>query len=215
MTLIITEMYNQRNPTRWNDFDRHMPGVPTNAFGFSGSLPEINRWAARYRAAASLEGIQLSDYQSSETIEGYSSLIKATLVWSAFERYLSIIGIAQNQCNDLLEKYNINDIAGNVAHLDENNRFYAYIRSKVTNRTLTKELDNYFQRQSLNVSYLLSAIRHIFGHGHLTPGSNDVNGITTAQICDLLCVFHMSVMDNDFSERVDNFEKMISHEHPE
>lgn len=210
MGLKIGELYKERNPSKWSDFNRHMPNTPTSAFGFSGTLADINRWRARFRAAASYEGIQLADYTTQETITGYSSLIRAILVWSAFERYLSVLGIAQKDCGQLIEKYNNDDIAGNVAHLDENNLLFSYIRSKVTSQSLSNELNNYFQNKSFNVSYLLSAIRHIFGHGHLTPGSNDVNAATTAQICDLLCNFHMSVMDNDFSEKVSEFEKMIS-----
>ena len=96
MGLIASEFYSDRYPDSWREFDRYMPGTPPKAFGFAAELPEINRWAARYRAAASYEETVLVKYQSNDTVSAYSALIKAILVWSAFERFLPIVGLSQS-----------------------------------------------------------------------------------------------------------------------
>jgi hypothetical protein len=186
-----------------------MPVVPTSAFGFVADLAEINRWAARYRAAASYVGVELVGYQSSETVNGYSALVRSVLVWSAFERYLPLVGLDQKACGALLSGYDPETIVHSISAIDENGKLYSYIRSRVTSQTLGGELDKYFKGDRCNVSYLLSAIRHIFGHGHLTPGSNETSSVVTKQICDILCDFHLRVMDEEFSKHVSDFEKMM------
>lgn len=209
----VSAYYEDRGLTRWRDFDRNMPGVPTYVFGFRAELPEINRWAARYRAAASFESANLAQYQSQETVAGYSALIRATLVWSAFERYLPIIGLDQERCGALLESFNATATAERVAGLDADGRLFTYIRSRVTNRRLADQLDAYAKGDPFNVSYLLSAIRHIFGHGHLTPSSNEAESTITIEICNVLSEFHLRVMDEDFSRHVKDFEKMMAKQH--
>lgn len=209
MPLTVREFYSDRYPTSWRDFDRNMPTAPTAAFGFSVDLSEINRWAARYRAAASYEQSVLVQYQSPETVRAYSALIRSTLVWSAFERFLPIVGLSQPTSGPLLEKYQAVDVAKRVRDMDEDARLFKYIVSKVTNPTLRRELDNYFRDSPFNPSYLLSAVRHIFGHGHLTPGSNETNAEVTAGVCNTLCDFHLHIMDAEFTDHVRGFEQML------
>jgi len=206
--MLLSEFLSDRYPDAWREFDRHMPHLPPRAFGFSVELPEINRWAARYRAASSYEGAVLVQYQSKDTVLAYGALIRATLVWSAFERFLPMVGLSQNTSGDLLNKYDAVRIAREVRQHDEDARLFKYIQSKVTSPTLTRELESYFKDSPFNASYLLSAIRHIFGHGHLTPGSNETNASATANICNRLCDFHLHVMNFEFNEHVAEFKRM-------
>lgn len=208
MGLKITGSNDKRLPKRWADFDRHMPGTPLGAFGFKCRLSDVNTWRARYRAAASFKGIQLAGYRDS-TVKGYSALMQATLVWAAFERYLHLLGLSQESCSDLLRRHDPHALARAVAAADADNRFFAYVRSKVTNGKLRHQLDLYSNGDPFNVSYLLSGVRHIFGHGHLTPNANETNPETTIKVCDLLSEFHLQVMDDDFSKRVEEFEEML------
>jgi hypothetical protein len=206
--MLLNESIPARYPDAWREFDRYMPSVPPRAFGFTVELAEINRWAARYRAAASYEDAVLVQYQSKETVLAYSALIRATLVWSAFERFLPMVGLSQNTSGDLLNRYGAVQVADEVRELDEDARLFNYIQSKVTNPTLARELESYFKDSPFNASYLLSAIRHIFGHGHLTPGSNETNASVTANICNRLCDFHLDVMNFEFNEHVAEFKRM-------
>lgn len=204
----IDEMYPDRYPDSWREFDRYMPGVPPRAFGFAAELPEINRWVARYRAAASFERAELVQYQSQDTVEAYSALIRAILVWSAFERFLPIVGLTQSTSAELLDKYDAQELIREIQGIDEDARLFQYIQSKVTNRTLAEELDKYFQNAPFNASYLLSAIRHIFGHGHLTPGANEANAAATSAICNRLSEFHLEIMNAEFADHVEEFKRM-------
>jgi hypothetical protein len=187
-----------------------MPCTPLYVFGFKRPLKEINRWAARYRAAASFESVTLADYQSPQTVKGYSALIRATLVWSAFERYLPIVGLDQESCADLLKDHDPAALSAAVLNDDKDGRLFKYVRQRVTNPKLGRHLDAYLKGDPFNVSYLLSGLRHIFGHGHLTPGSNDAEPLNTVSICNRLSDFHLNVMDADFSKRVEEFEGMMS-----
>ena len=125
-------------------------------------------------------------------------------MWSAFERYLPIIGSKQEKCEALFHSHDPQALVNKVLALDKDNRLFTYIKERVTNQTLARNLDLYGKGTLSNVSYLLSAIRHIFGHGHLTPVSNDADANTTVSLCDLLSDFHMKGMDDDFSKRVTN-----------
>ena len=215
MSFIASKNNPERMPSRWADFNSHMPGLPTRAFGFKAGIGEINRWAARYRAAASFEGASLVGYQSKDTVDGYSALIRAVLVWSAFEKYLAICGLDQKTSTTLISTYTPGSVAAEVAKIDRGGLLFGYIRSQVTNPTLAKELDAFSGSTPFNTTYLLSAIRHIFGHGHLTPSANDASALATRDICNLLCDFHLHVMDADFGNKVDQFEMMMRDEHSE
>ena len=204
----IDEFYADRYPDAWREFDSYMPKIPIQAFGFVGDLGDVNRWAARYRAGASYVRSELVQYQSNDTVIAYGALIRSILVWSAFERFLPIVRLSQNTSADLMRKYNSIDIARKVRAFDEKDRLFSYIKSKVTNATLAKELGSYFSESPFNASYLLSAIRHIFGHGHLTPGSNETDASVTTAICNLLCDFHLSIMNAEFSEHINEFKRM-------
>ena len=70
-----------------------------------------------------------------------------------------------------------------------------------------RPLINARSAEACNVTYLLSAIRHIFGHGHLSPTSNQADSVIS--ICKTLCAFHMGVMNHDFSIYIDDFELMM------
>ncbi len=208
MGLIVSEFYSDRNPDGWRDFDKLVPRLPMKAFGIALSLADVNRWAARYRAAASYEKISMAKYQSQETVAGYGALVRSILVWSAFERFLPLIGLTQKTSRELLQKYHSVDVAKSVREADVNDTFYRFIKSRVDNNVLKRELENYFDENPCNVSYLLSAIRHIFGHGYLTPGSNETDANTTVIICNLLCDFHLDVMNSEFTGRVNETKEM-------
>lgn len=191
-----------RYPSRWHEYSDTYAAIPPSVFGFQEEIGQINRWAARFRAANSFTGITLVDYKTDETIHGYSALVHSTLVWSAFERYLRLIGQKQGTCSELLETYDPDSIANTIRTIDIDTQLYSYIRSKVDGKNIQLELDNYLKGEQCNVSYLLSAIRHIFGHGHLTPSPGEANAVVTTKICKTLNAFHLKVMDDDFWKRV-------------
>jgi hypothetical protein len=58
-----------------------------------------------------------------------------------------------------------------------------------------------------NPTYLASAVRHLFAHGHLTAHAGGSLTEYVDRVCEVLFKFHMSVMDGEFSRIVRTFKK--------
>ncbi len=192
-------MQGDRYPTNWDEYDYVVMHVGAKHFGFASDEGDVNRFAARFRAAASFRGIRLDGYTPA-TEAGYSALCRILFTWSAFESYLKIIGLDQRTVGPLLDGYGAAAAIAAVRAGDIENRFYGFIHARV-NPAHKAELDNYFKNDPCNVGYLASAIRHIFAHGWLTPNANQVAPAAVEAVCNAVCDFLLNVMDQDFGER--------------
>lgn len=188
-------------PDKWDEYCDYVRSCGRDVFGFSGQVADVNRFAARYRVACSFRRIELDKY-SDQTERGYSALFRVVLVWSAFESFLGLVAYHQSEAGDLLEKYGAQGVRQRLRDLDSGGRFYAFIYKRV-NKAHRNELDLYMGDDPCNVSYLASAIRHIFVHRALTPNANRVAPETCIQICEDLSAFLLDVMNREFGERVD------------
>jgi hypothetical protein len=186
-------------PTNWDAYDEVVMHVGTQHFGFAPNYGDVNRFAARFRAAASFRGIRLDGYTPA-TEAGYSALCRVLFTWSAFESFLTITGLDQRTAGPLLNGYGATATIEAVRTADAQNRFYGFIRARV-NPTHQAELDNYFNNDPCNVGYLASAIRHLFAHGWLTPNANQVDPTAVETVCAAVCDFLLNVMDQEFGAR--------------
>jgi len=187
-------------PTNWQHYDSYVIHVGADQFGFQGSNGDVNRFGARFRAAAKFEGVLLGGYAQS-TIAGYSALCRVLFVWSAFESFMSICGLEQRTVGPLLDRHGALAVANDIRASDKGNAFYQFIQERV-NAAHRTELQNYFNQDPCNVAYLASAIRHIFAHGSLTPNANQVEPATVVIVCNKLSDFLLRVMDREFGGRV-------------
>jgi hypothetical protein len=187
-------------PTNWRHFDRDVFFVGAAQFGFVANTGDVNRFAARFRAAACFRGVLLDGY-SADTVDGYSSLCRVLFVWSAFESFMNICGLDQRAVGPILDARGAHAVVGDIRRADPDSLFYRFIYDRV-NATHQRELDNYFNDDPCNVGYLASAIRHIFAHGSLTPNANQVEPAAVLLVCTALCNFLMAVMDREFGDRV-------------
>lgn len=187
-------------PTNWSHYDRNVYYVGAGQFGFVADNGDVNRFAARFRAAACYRGVSLEGY-SAATAAGYSALCRVLFTWSAFESFLHICGLDQRTAGPVLDARGALRIVTEIRGADAGNAFYRFIYDRV-NTTHKRELDNFFNADPFNVGYLASAIRHIFAHGWLTPNANQVDPDTVATVCNTLCDFLISVMDQEFGNRV-------------
>lgn len=64
------------------------------------------------------------------------------------------------------------------------------------------ELRKYLGGKEFNVTYLASAVRHIFAHGYLTPNANRAKPEAVAAICQLLAKNVLRAAGADFKQRV-------------
>ena len=195
-------------PPSWDIFDYYASVASPNYFNLFSSTGDINRFAARYRLAKCFQGMILESITPS-TANGYSALCRVLLVWSAFEYFLKAINVRQADLASLLSSYNTQDWIDGIHQADADDKFYRFIYKHV-NKAHKKELDNYFGNDPCNVTYLASAIRHLFAHGVLTPNANKAEPENVVAICDVLYDALVSVMDKEFSERMLEFKRMVT-----
>ena len=189
-------------PSEWGTFCSHASNTGAEFFGFAKPLPEVNRFAARFRAANAFRGISLEGYSAS-TASGYASLCRVLFVYSAFEAFLDVIGSTQAAIGPDLQAHGAIELLNNLRASDTENRFYLFIQQRV-NPIHQRELQNYFNDDPCNVAYLASAIRHIFAHGWLTPNAGGGEASSAASVCNAVCDFLLSFMDAQFSVRIVN-----------
>jgi hypothetical protein len=189
-----------RYPENWNDYNRDVFYVGADQFGFVPDIGNVNRFGARFRAAASYRGVNLEGY-TAETEAGYSALCRVLFTWSAFENFLHICSLDQRTVGPILDSYSALKVGTEIRRADTGDVFYKFIYDRV-NQAHKRELDNYFNDDPCNVGYLASAIRHIFAHGWLTPNANQVGHDTVTAVCNTLCDFLLHVMDQEFGNRI-------------
>ena len=91
-----------------------------------------------------------------------------------------------------------------IRALDEKDRFLLMLRSRVNAEGAT-ELSKYLGGKKFNVTYLASAVRHIFAHGYLTPNANMARPEAVAAICQLLAINVLRAAGLDFGQRVNEY----------
>ena len=187
--------------TKWKDFDAHARVPGPEFFGFKGDVGNVNRFAARYRAARCFRGIEIEGY-SDGVRAGYAALCRVLFVYSALEAYIKIMGMEPRDLAGPFQNYGATDVLAKLRVADPGDRFYKFIYDRV-NSTHKKELDSYFKDDPCNVTYLASAIRHIFAHGWLTPSAGGGDATQAVQVCDMLSECILGFLDSSFSEVVD------------
>lgn len=192
-------------PTSWKRYCGAVGHVDPNDYGFTAVNADINRWAARYRVARAFRGLLLEGYSDS-TGSGYSGLCQVFFTWSAFERFLPIIDLDQRRSGDLFMSDYSETVRQRVAELDREGRFYGFVDARC-NAMHQEELRKWQNEEPQNFTYLASAIRHIFVHGHLTPHVDGTEPARSAEICNIVSEHILEVMDWEFSQRIESFYK--------
>jgi hypothetical protein len=164
---------------------------------------DLNRFASRYRLARSFQSINLADYNQS-TVNGYVALFRVFLVWSAFEMFLPVVGCTQDASEPLIAPYDPESVAAKIVALDPTKRFYRFIYKRANDKHKA-HVKACFSGASFNLTYLASAIRHIFAHGFLTPSAGEADPDAVCSICSVLCDFLFQVMDTEFERRASEF----------
>lgn len=196
--------------TSWSDYQRALslnPGMGAQSFGYARPSAEVNRFGHRFRLANSFRGLKLDGYKAS-TAAGYDALTRLFLVWTAFELFLpAVVGEDQDDVLPLLAPYKSGSTISKVRAADAAGEFYTYISAHkgIKKQKLKQALLDYKHGTLVNPTYLAVAVRHVFGHGHLTanPGKASAPSVTAA--CDILSEFHLKVMDGEFSRIFKNW----------
>jgi len=197
----------QDYPKEWATYNFHAPRSSPGLLNLTGTVGDVNRFGARFRLAKAFKGLELDGY-TEPTASGYSALCRVFLTWSAFEQFMTAIGVKQSGLAALLAKHDTVRLQGDIRAIDTNDRFYRFICAKVNQRH-QRELVNYLNADPCNITYLASAIRHIFAHGSLTPNANQVDPCVAIAVCDKLSEVMLHIMDTEFSERINAFVREV------
>jgi hypothetical protein len=97
MAAVVTDPTLTHSPPRWAECEAQLAkGATPSAFGFSGTVGDLRRFARRYRFAKALKSVSLDTYHES-TENGYTALLRVFLMWGAFEQYLRLLGITDQE----------------------------------------------------------------------------------------------------------------------
>ncbi|MBI3773506.1 MAG: hypothetical protein HY272_12500 [Gammaproteobacteria bacterium] len=199
------------DPPKWEIFDKHGPYVEGRKFGIFTTVDHVNRFKARYRAAKALAGLELKDF-SAITSPGYLALTRMLYAYSAFELLLCVIGVKQKNSDRLLAKYPIDDWVQELKKADTNDTIYNFVLAHGNlNDKHKHHVSQYLaSRKPFNFTFLASAIRHTFAHGHLTPGAGKATSRQVEAICDVLVRALFQIIDAEFEERMNVLQKAVT-----
>lgn len=188
-------------PTAWSTFcGAQKKGE--QLFSFVTPISKVNRFAARFRVAKSLRGIDLEGI-AEETSLGYAALCRVLLVYSTFETFLKITGGENTDAVRAdLDAHGAMSLLATIRKADKDDRFFRFLQKHV-NKKLETQLKSYLDGKPCNVADLAAAIRHIFAHGWLSPGADKCNPKSVAKICNAVCDFLLDFMDSKFSTHID------------
>lgn len=176
--------------------------------GFAVYAAEVSRFVNRFRLATAFIGIQLGNY-TTNTVIGYNALFRVFLVWSAFERFLPVVGQKQDTIIAMLAPYAPSDSIEFIRRHDERELFYDFVYHRVDKRH-QHHLRAYKNGTLTNITYWASAVRHLFAHGHLSAHPGGCEPTTVKRICDRIAKFHLQVMEEEFYKIVTAYKRRLT-----
>ncbi|QUM88849.1 hypothetical protein HWV03_08575 [Moritella sp. 36] len=167
------------------DIERNNGDFSEYAFHSGVIIGDINRFSARYALAMDFNGINVNG-STAETERGYEALMRCLLAWGVVESYINLypnvrggnhafFTFSSSECNALCNELVL--LGSDVSRL-----YDFIITNKHTDQTHKQQLHAFLNGTSLSPTYLLSGIRHVFGHGVLT---GNVSNINTSVLNDL------------------------------
>ncbi|WP_412062129.1 hypothetical protein [Rubrivirga sp. IMCC45206] len=175
--------------------------------GFRCDRGDLNRFEARVRLAHSFEGVRLRGYKE-ETEQGYGSLIRAALAYSAVESLRGALGYkADHEFGPDLGGHDSAEVVRRFREADIEDRFGHFVRDRVNDR-LKRRLEALYADgpgPDASMVHLGAGLRHIFVHGHLTPSARKVPPRRAAQACDVVTHALLGFVDDAFASRVESY----------
>jgi hypothetical protein len=195
-------------PPKWELFDRYTPLLPMRAFGFVGAPADVNRFAARYRAAKCFKRIEFSDL-SADTADGYSAMCHCLLTYSAFEFLLRAMGLELKATASLLTDNERDKLLANLRRCVGQVELFTALRKHVEAR-FQRQIDAHVAGHACNPFYLAAAIRHTFAHGILAATPVGVPPRSAATVSRFFSRVLFRVMDREFERRMRELEQMMT-----
>ncbi|WP_394390180.1 hypothetical protein [Shewanella woodyi] len=194
----------------WDKFCKleKLYGVNSFSFPSSTSHGEVYRFGARFSLASDLAKVSING-RTQNTSDGYAQLMRTVMAWGVVESFFDLKGISINhetqRNSHMVPNYDVTQLALLKSKLGNSQCIKFFRELKVhTNPTHTTKLDEYLNNPngSYDVSYLFSAIRHVFAHGILTPHTGKVTPKVTVKICKSLVEFFLGIVNAEFGQIV-------------
>jgi hypothetical protein len=179
-------------------------GLTVDAFPFPGGLARVRRFAARYRFAKEFQFARFETFSSS-IAAGYSALCKHQFTYGAFEALLRALGVGRDlsALDPVLAKYPLAEWDTALRAAPTHGQFFHFLTWHLK-PGLRDQCRQFLGRRPYNVLLLATAVRNSFAHGHLTPSANRTEPEDTARICGVLGGALVTIMDEEFSTRVND-----------
>jgi hypothetical protein len=196
-------------PPGWETFDDFALAPGPSYMGFTGTVADLNRFAARYRAARCFLEVSF-DELTRTTSDGYSALVHVLLTYSAFEHFLRCIGVELRNSTSLLSTDERDKALGKLRSLNGGDEFFKALRQHLEPR-YQRHVDTFRSQGACNPLYLAAAVRHAFAHGHLAASPQGVPQEAVGTVCRYLCRVLFWLMDREFRNRIEAFEAELRH----
>jgi zinc transporter ZupT len=95
-------------------------------------------------------------------------------------------------------------VSGISARIKLSKTFYDFVTPRVNEKHQSR-VQEFANGTLTNPTYLASAVRHLFAHGHLTAHAGGTLTEHVDRVCEILFEFHLKVMDGEFSRIVRTF----------
>lgn len=195
-------------PPGWSTFDQYAPQLGTGVFLFARPIGDINRFAARYKAAKSLRSVEFEGL-SQDTASSYSGLVQLLLTYSAFEFLLKCTGVEMKDTGPLLSDIQRVTFLQNIRNLNGQDGVFTATHPHV-NRTYQKQVALHLEGADCNPWYLAGALRHAFAHGALTATPANVQPQAMGTVARFLSRGLFQCMDAEFAQRIAQFERLLA-----
>lgn len=196
-------------PPGWDTFEQYLPHVGARGFDFATNAGDVNRFAARYRAAKCFSHAEFASL-SAPTRDGYSSLIRLLLTYSAFEHFLRCIGTELRYTSALLADEERDRALDRLRALIGSQEFFVAVRSHLDQRNYTRQFDDFIAGGTCNMFYLAGGVRHAFAHGQLAASPSTCPPESVATCSRFLVNLLVRIMDREFKRRMDDFEEALA-----
>gem|GEM_PF-1656482 len=189
---------------------------------FAGDIGMINRMKARYRLVCEIDRIEYISY-SADVGEAYTSLIKAFLTYSVFEKYMHCLFgetiTKRRKKTDLEQGQNMKEATSNyfgdklkissseMGSTSSIKQFFAFIYDELDGFKKKQDLEDCLNSNEYDCIVLLEAVRHVFVHGKLTASANASYPRINSKVLDTLSNKVLSLIADDFESKMSKQEE--------
>ncbi|MEB3213225.1 MAG: hypothetical protein VKL39_17880 [Leptolyngbyaceae bacterium] len=162
------------------------------------SSAELNRFAARYRLANAFNEISINGYPDN-TVDAYSSVLRAFLAYSALEQFHKAVPPTPNSREHINSRW-AHLATEHASKLRRSKTIVLFLIKQVQNQTLRDGLTAFLGSKSDNCLFVATALRHAVAHGVMSVHPNGTSPKTAARFGNVLAQMLLQIADQAFDD---------------